>query len=189
MAVKKKATKLRVSHNQQRTQERRMTSMELGFARDYVSGLPLDECYSRNYKVTPYMVDSKSRQSRAAHRILARPVVQGYIDKVRDTQLLETSIDVAWVLKESERLYNKCIADDDNIAARSTLELIGKNKMVDAFSTKSRVEHSMKELPMAVSFNISFDAPPTSVGTDAQDSVPVSVDPEKPSIEGEVISD
>ena len=139
---------------------RLMTSNELGFARDFIKGYSLPSCYERNYSVSRKM-DNKRDKTKAASRILQRKSVKEFIEKARDAATVQTGVDASWVLKESERLYNKCIADDDNATARSTLELIGKNVLVEAFSNKTRIQHDMGALPMAVSFNISFDAPIT----------------------------
>ncbi len=157
---------------------RRLSARELSFCRDYIDGMSLDLCYSRNYSISPSMVGKKNAQNRAAYRIMGRPSVKRYIAEVRSAMVIESGIDVSWVLKESERLYNKCLVDDDNVTARSTLELIGKNRLVDAFSSKSSVEHTLKELPMSVSFNISFEDPTKSLQAQAQ--------PQDQAIEGEI---
>ena len=93
--------------------------------------------------------------------------VRKRIEEIKKDVAKKTKIDAAWVLKQAEMLFNKCIADDDNVTAKNTLDLIAKHRFVDAFASK-KIDMTSQGKPMNISFDITF-ANPTQAEIEAAD--------------------
>lgn len=160
LAVSKKADKRKNQAAQVNTDMEAMASLspaEVGFVRDVLAGSSYMDAFRKNF---PEVIKGRSApvQAQFCSKLKLRPRIKKAMALMKEAASIEAGVDASWILKESKRLYEKCIVDDDNATARQTLELIGKNKLVDAFAQK-RISHELSEMPTAVNFNISFDTP------------------------------
>jgi len=120
------------------------------------------QCYLKVYQC-----NQKAAESGGA-RLLQNAMVQTNIKEHQKLVQVKTGVDAAWVLKQSIRLYHRCMGDADYPieythqdketgklvttvhqersynpqGARAALELIGRNRAVQAFKENIEVSHT-----------------------------------------------
>ena len=91
---------------------------------------------------------SKPSASSIGHENLRKVLVVDEIARLKKIRMDETRIDAAYVLKMSNVLLQRCMAEDDDLfnaaGAGKALDLIGKHIDVQAFNEKSTSETVVK---------------------------------------------
>jgi phage terminase small subunit len=113
--------------------KKKLTPKERLFCREYI----------KDYNASRAMVAGGYASKNAnvdGYKMLAKPHIQDYIEKMKREREEVVGVDAAWVLKEAEKMYKKCAAKEDDRTAHSFLKLVGDHTHVGAFSKNVRVD-------------------------------------------------